>query len=245
VQVWGPIFALTAAYVIYQLLPVTKDDPFFDRLGVLQLVNFWGVSLWTICFSHLQLWPANFLIFAVLIALLLAYKLLGIGMRKVVWAEKAFVHWTISANLSWLLVANLASITLTLKANGFSAPEDWGTAWVFIATVIAFYVAMSRADVAYCAVFIWACAGIAAKQWPLPTLRDTCIVGAVLVGVTLLKALHHEYRHAIYTPDGCKANALTLRSFGIFDDYRELSLQKAGEDNDSRGRHGTPFVADA
>lgn len=222
-SVWSVIYILILSYVIYQLLPSNHSNLFLQKLAFWQILNFIFNGLWLLVFANEQYWLGVFVIGANLYVLYRAYRLLGVGKRKTSWPEKCFVHLAVSTNLSWVLVANLANFTLVLKANGFTAQSDWAVAWVIFATCVAAFVAVTRADLAYGAVFVWACAGIAANHTDDITLYPITIVCACLAALLFVVSAVIQFFYGRYDAQDIRMSGfLDLKALGFFDDYRDV-----------------------
>src|SRR3712207_1379871 len=55
-SIWGPIYASTAAYGIYQARPSLREDPLLRRVGWLTAPAFLGTSLWLLAAQRQWIW---------------------------------------------------------------------------------------------------------------------------------------------------------------------------------------------
>lgn len=225
-SVWGIIYTFVGLYVVYNLVPSLRQrtgSALLRPLAVLQIAGFAFNSAWLVAFSNSQLWLGVFLIAGYAVVLARAYLLLGVGLRRAWWLEKVAVHCAVSSNLSWVLVANCANLTLVLSANGWSAPAEWGSAWVAALGALAVYVALSRADITYVAVFVWACFGVASKHNNDAErgVFNACVAAAVVSTVALLCGLLLE-RAGGYDARGNKQTAFNRLLGSTMSDYHEL-----------------------
>lgn len=241
-SVWGVIYAFIGLYVVYQLLPAQRENPFLKRVAYLQCANFGLNSLWLVVFSNMQLWLSVFVIVANLYVLYRAHQVLGIGLRKVSLLEKICCHAAVSTNLSWVLVANLANLTLTLKANGFDAPSDWAVAWIVFAGVVALYVALTRADTAYIAVYLWASFGIASNHKDDDTIYSVTVFCAAVVALVFVVSALVEKRYATYDNAGVKlTGSWSVHDTGVYDDYKTVARSQAQDDNVPLASNGVAY----
>ena len=123
-------------------------------------------------------------------SLIFIYLRLDTGRRRVSTAMRWLVQVPFSIYLGWITVATIANITPVLWLNnwgGFGiSPEGWTAIVLAVAVVIAAAVAITRADVAYLLVLVWAFAGIAVKHPDVALVATSAIVAAVLVAVFAL-----------------------------------------------------------
>eukprot|EP00457_Paulinella_chromatophora_P010108 gb/GEZN01010197.1/.p1 GENE.gb/GEZN01010197.1/~~gb/GEZN01010197.1/.p1 ORF type:complete len:323 (+),score=42.46 gb/GEZN01010197.1/:30-971(+) len=196
-SVWGLIYLFLTLYVIWQSLPAQDEHPLLDRLAFYQTLGCLSGGFWLIVFSHRLFWPAELLIVLYLLTLLYAYYYMGVGLAKVSWKEKWFCHVPISLNVSWVLVANLASLTLTLQCGGgWKAPADWSVAWLMFAGLVGVVIALTRADIAWIVVAVWAAIGIANNH--VNPVREMAIAVALILPVFLLLGLVEQYYNPVY-----------------------------------------------
>jgi hypothetical protein len=130
--------------------------------------------------------------FILLAMLIITYLQLGIGRTKVAGSETWAVRVPFSIYLGWITVATVANVSdvLSLHGNGWGiSPETWMVVVLAAVFVIALLMNLSRRDIAYALVLLWALAGIAVK---FPT--QGIVTGAVwatfgLVALSLAAAL--------------------------------------------------------
>jgi hypothetical protein len=103
-----------------------------------------------------------------LVSLIAIYLRLDIGRSEVSAAVKWLVHLPFSIYLGWITVATIANVTAVLWWLGWDgfgiAAELWTAIVLAVAVVIATLSALTRRDVAYLLVLVWAFAGIAVKH---------------------------------------------------------------------------------
>ena len=127
---------------------------------------------------------------ALLLLLIAIYLLLGIGRTHVPVAETWLVRVPFSIYLGWITVATIANITSVLENAGWNGwglyPATWAVIMMVVAAVIAGLVSLTRGDVPYVAVILWAFAGIAVKHNTVLSIVVTAWVAGILVALTLL-----------------------------------------------------------
>jgi hypothetical protein len=131
--------------------------------------------------------------FLLLAALILIYLRLEIGKSKVQLREKIAFHLPFSVYLGWITIASIANVAATLVSvnwDGFGiSQETWAIIIVIIALLIAMLVALTRKDIAYGLVVIWALLGIAVKQSLNQNIVITTEVGTITLAITLIATI--------------------------------------------------------
>jgi hypothetical protein len=188
--IWGIIHFLLAVFVIHQMLPSQQAKAFQKQIGWLFVLSSILNMIWLFAWQYEQL-PLSVLIMLLLLGSLIAiYLRLDIGRAKAGIAEKLAVHVPFSTYLGWITIATIANVASTLVSidwDGFGiAPETWATIIIVIALAIAVLVVVTRTDIAYSLVIIWAFIGIAAEQGShqnmvLITWASAAVVAAAVV----------------------------------------------------------------
>jgi len=119
------------------------------------------------------------------------YIRLDIGRKEVTREVKLAVHVPFSVYLGWITVATVANITALLVSLGlvdngvfFGLDESiWTAIVLLVATTISVVLVITRKDVAYGLVPVWAFIGIAVKQ--LESRAEVSIVAAVFTLVII------------------------------------------------------------
>jgi benzodiazapine receptor len=192
-SIWGLIYVALVAFAVYQALPSQRNNPRLRRIGYLFalscLANIAWLFLW-----HYEVFPLTLVAMLALLLLLIAiYLRLAIGRAQVSTAEKWLVHVPFSIYLGWITVATIANVTSLLDYlnwNGWGiSPEAWTVIMLVAAVGIASAVSLTRGDVAYMLVIVWAFAGIAVKHAGTPVVATAAWVATVLVALMLVVGL--------------------------------------------------------
>jgi len=195
--IWGVIYTLLGLFVIYQALPSDKGKT-TEKVGWFFILS----SIANICW--LFLWQFEFLAVSVVLMFLLfasllkAYLNLGISKSSVSWRERIAVQAPFSVYFGWITIASIANVAAALVSldwNGFGlSAETWGILVIIIALLITTLVVITRRDVAYGLVIIWALIGISSGQSgnqniTLLTQISAVVVAAVIVVTLILQTL--------------------------------------------------------
>jgi len=191
--IWGVIYLLLAVFVIYQLLPPARGERFQGRIGWLFVLSSALNILWLFAWQYEQLPLSVAIMFLLLATLIAIYLRLDIGRAKVRRREMLAVHLPFSVYLGWITIATIANVSATLVSLGWDGfgidAETWALIIIAVAVVIAVLVAVTRRDVGYELVIVWAFIGIAANQGSNPTIVAATLTGIAVVAIALLVSL--------------------------------------------------------
>ena len=192
-SIWGIIYLLLGVFVIYQALPSQKGKEYQNRIGWLFVLSSLINVLWLFLWQYNYLSVSVVLMFALLATLILIYVRLGIGKLKVTLRERIAVHLPFSVYLGWITVASIANVAVTLVSLGWDGfginPETWAILVVAVALIITMLMLITRKDVAYALVIIWALVGIGVKQSGNQTIVLLTEISAVIVAVALIATI--------------------------------------------------------
>jgi benzodiazapine receptor len=192
-SIWGIIYLLLGVFVIYQALPSQKGKEYQNRIGWLFVLSSLINVLWLFLWQYNYLSVSVVLMFALLATLILIYVRLGIGKSKVTLRERIAVHLPFSVYLGWITVASIANVAVTLVSLGWDGfginPETWAILVVAVALIITMLMLITRKDVAYALVIIWALVGIGVKQSGNQTIVLLTEISAFIVAVALIATI--------------------------------------------------------
>ena len=192
-SIWGVIYLGLIAYAIYQALPSQRENPRLRNTGYLVaasgLANIVWLFLW-----HYEQFPLTLLaMFTLLVSLIAIYLRLGIGMTSVQAAETWAVRVPFSLYLGWITVATVANITAVLYFLNWDmfgvSPEIWMLIVLAAVVVIAALVSLTRRDVAYTLVILWALIGIAVRHSTVALIATASLTTAAMVAIFLIYSL--------------------------------------------------------
>jgi hypothetical protein len=197
--IWGLIYILLIAFVIYQSKGLFSSGDFHQnrflyRIDVWFFLSCLANAAWIFAWHHQVIWLSMLLIFGLLFSLIMIYLNLCAGRRTIARSERFFVHVPFSIYLGWATVAAIANISIfLLKINwnrfGFS-PEFWAVIMVSVAIVVAIIALLSRKDIFFSLVIAWALYGIIAERAsaaePNEDIIFTATAGIILIFAIIL-----------------------------------------------------------
>jgi len=189
-SIWGLIYLALSAFAVYQALPAQRENPHLRRIGYLFALSCVANSAW-IFLWHYEFFELTLVVmFGLLLSLIAIYLRLDIARARVSTAEKWLVHIPFSIYLGWITVATIANVTTVLHYLNWSgwgiSPQVWAVIMLVVGAGIASAVSISRGDVAYVLVIVWAFVGIAVKQAKTPIVAVAAGLMALIVALTLL-----------------------------------------------------------
>jgi tryptophan-rich sensory protein len=189
-SIWGVIYALLIGYAIYQALPSQRENQRLRHIGYVFVLSCIANSAWLFLF-HYEYFLLTMVAMVLLLLLLIAiYLRLDAGRINLSGVEKWLTHIPFSVYLGWITVATISNASYVLyDANwgGFGlGGATWAAIMLVVATVVTLAVVITRRDVAFAAVIIWALAGIVVKQSDTPLVAISAALMAVAVIVAVL-----------------------------------------------------------
>ena len=195
-SIWGIIYIGLIAYAVFQALPSQRENPTLRRTGYPVVVSGLANMAWLFLWHYLQFPLTVVVMLGLLAVLIVIYLELGIGRRNVSTAETWAVRVPLSIYLGWITVATIANATDLLyywNWNGFGiSPRDWTLVLFAAVLVIAGLMSLTRRDVAYNLVIVWALVGIAVQQSAAKSIVISSLVTAALVLAVLVYSLYRK-----------------------------------------------------
>lgn len=199
-SIWGLIYLGLIAYAVFQALPAQRENPRLRSIGGLFLLSSVANIAW-IFLWHYEVFPATLPVMLVLLGSLIAiYLRLGTGLTQVSRAETWTVRIPFSIYLGWITVATVANATQLLYFLGWNGgalgPEVWTVIMLAVAVVLAWLMAITRRDVAYLLVLVWAFVGIATKHAGTPVVSNAAWIATALVAAAVVWSIVMKLRKA-------------------------------------------------
>ena len=204
--IWGVIYILLIGFVIYQFRPVATENGTVERVGWWFVLSCIANSAWILLFLYDRVWLSTIAMLVLLGSLLMIYRRMEIGERKVDWQQQWAAHIPFSVYLGWISVATVANFSAALyEADQITSflgigADIWAVIMMMVAGVLGFLMLWRKRDIAYALVLVWALVGIYARPFDTPlydildnlnaSLVNTgAIVIAVAVALAALVAL--------------------------------------------------------
>jgi hypothetical protein len=209
-SIWGLIYLGLGAYTLYQALPSQRANPLLRRTGWWVALSSLANGVW-IYFWHYGYYVLTLVTMLVLLASLIAiYLRLDNGKRRFSPVEKWAVSVPFSIYLGWITVATIANAAALFSYLGWDGsplnPATWTVILLAVGVVLAGIVALTRSDIAYLLVLVWAFAGISVRWTDLPPLNFAGYVAAGFV-LALLVASRILHLNPEKTEQGQKGRA--------------------------------------
>ena len=159
-SIWGVIYTLLIVFIVYQALPSQRENPYLRKIGYWFALTCVANGTWLVLF-HYNLFALSMVAMIILLAaLIIIYTRIGVGRGKVSNATRWCIHIPFSTYLGWITVATVANAAYVLydaKWDGFGiSGEVWAAIMLVVATIITLTIIVTRRDVAYTAVLLWA-----------------------------------------------------------------------------------------
>jgi benzodiazapine receptor len=192
-SIWGIIYTLLGVFVFYQALASQREKEYHQKIGWLFALNCAANIIWLFLWQYVYLGFSVILMLILLGSLIMIYLRLDINRNYSPIREKLAVQLPFSVYLGWITIATIANISVALVAsnwNGFGvSPEMWAMAIIIVALIIAVTVALTRKDVAYSLIIIWALVGISVNQGGVTVIASLTKISAIIVAVAVLMVL--------------------------------------------------------
>lgn len=193
-SVWGVIYILLAAFVVYHIIATVKKDTQalspFSRIGLMffaaSVLNMGWIFAW-----HYEIMSLSLVImFLLLGCLLVIYLRLGIGKAAATKKERYLIRLPFSIYLGWITIATIANVTAFLVYidwNRFGLSEHfWAVVVIVVGIAIALSILVTRRDAYYCLVVDWALLGILLKRLADNTTSDQSVIITTILGMSLI-----------------------------------------------------------
>jgi hypothetical protein len=180
-SIWGLIYTLLLAYVLYTIYLFFKGKKF--EISYLVICNFLLNGLW-IVFWHYELVFVSLVIMISLLAVLVLYNLELKNKNKVLLEKLAF-----GVYLGWICVAIVANTTAWLvKIDWFKwgiLDENWTSILIVVASLIGVFLVFKAKNPSITFSILWAFYGIYSKR-SLAEIQYPQIYFSLIVGSTVI-----------------------------------------------------------
>ncbi|MBD3227648.1 MAG: hypothetical protein GF329_05625 [Candidatus Lokiarchaeota archaeon] len=184
-SIWGVIYILLGIFTVYQALPRNREKEFLGKITYLFLLISVANISWIFAWHYGQIYISLVVMIILLIALILTYIRLDEGKSKASTTEKLAVNLPFSVYFGWITVATVANVTAVLVAanwNRFGLTEEFWTFLILIVVVIiTSLVILTKKDLPYGLVIVWATGGIIYKNLANQFLVATGIISIIFI----------------------------------------------------------------
>lgn len=189
-SIWGLVYLGLLAYAVYQVLPTQRENPRLQKISSLFLIASLANIAWIFLWHYEVFTLTIFAMLVLLVCLILIYLRFEISRLEVSSGEKWFVRVPFSIYLGWITVATIANMTSLLDYlnwGGWGVSDQlWAAIMLLVGAGIASAVFITRKDIAYMLVIIWAFIGVAAKNTGTVLVENTAWVATGIVAGVLL-----------------------------------------------------------
>lgn len=188
-SIWSMIYLGLVAFAVYQALPAGQRNPRAGPILPLFVLSCVFNGAWILAWQYRYAGLSMLLMLGLLITLVVMYNRLGIGLRPASGADFWMLNAPFSLYLGWISVATIANACVTLYEAGLkSGGMGWTVGLIIVATALGLGFLRARGDVLYALVLIWALVGIAVRNWGLPLVAFTALLGAGVLAILLIGA---------------------------------------------------------
>ncbi len=191
-SIWGAIYLGFLAFAVHQVLPAQRENPRYAALRPWMMGTAGLNALWlAVAISATTYRWLTIPIIGVMLAVALRqHRALRVTPPPSSGVEP-FLHVPFSLYLGWLTVAVIANVSTVLPDYGVDrlglGATVWGVLLVVAGSAIGLAVRFGLKDRVYGAVFVWAFAAIAIKQWEaFPPVAAAAVIAAVVFCVAVV-----------------------------------------------------------
>jgi hypothetical protein len=193
-SIWGIIYILLGLYTVCGLIDSIKkaerSSSFVDTIGILFIITCIANVGWILSWQFERLLLSLACMLILLIALILIYNRLGIGLSKAKVVEKYLVHMPMSVYFGWITIATIANVTAILVAykwDRFGLSEEfWAVALIGIGIILGLVILFQRKDIFYALVVDWAILGILIKRIGERHIVAQGVIITSIIGIVVL-----------------------------------------------------------
>lgn len=188
--IWGIIYLGWIAFIIFQFQVSQNESTRLRRLGYLFAISNIANAVWLFCW-HYNRFGLSVLVMLALLGLLIAsYLRLDVNRTPVTRAEYWSVDVLFSVYLGWITVATVANVTdwlYLVEWHGIGIlAQTWAVIMLVVASLLGLAMALTRRDIGYLSVLVWAFIGIAVKQTPAPmVVLSAWVAAALMLGLAI------------------------------------------------------------
>ena len=167
-SIWGLIYIALIAFIVYQALPATRENPLVKAVGILFAVSSLFNILWLFAWHYQRIGWSMVIMLLLLATLIFIYLRIGAVTNIKSIYDRILVKYPFSLYLGWISAATLVNFNALLYDIGWLGTGGGGIFFTMLMILIAGLVALTvfyfRQDYIYAAVFVWALVGIGVRH---------------------------------------------------------------------------------
>ena len=192
--IWGVIYSLVLGLLAYQFFGGAPAQQAVATIGPWLAINALANAAWIAAWHYLQIEASVAIMLVIFASLAMIYVRLGTDKTPKASLAYLCVALPFSVYFAWISLALVLNITALLVSLGWSgAPltaEAWGTALLIIIANLTAFLVLTRRDLAWGAVTLWALLGIYSRLRHVPDVSIMTVtlwvaVGSVAVAMAL------------------------------------------------------------
>jgi len=192
-SIWGIIYLLLIAFMIYQSYQYFKKDR--DTMENIIAIGPWFLISGLANAGWIIAWHYEIIVLSLMIMLVLLYSLLRIYIslsagRPHTTGDNFMIVLPFSVYLGWISVATIANVTTLLVSAGWQGGgislHYWAIIMIIIAAILGILMVFSKQDIAFALVIIWALYGVLSKQVMMEGIDHQSVATAAKYALTLL-----------------------------------------------------------
>jgi len=199
-SIWGIIYILWVVFAIYQARDLFKKEkpqmPFLFQISWLFILSCVANSAWIFAWHYQQIGLSLIIMIILLLTLIALYERLDVGRSSVPLKEKLCVHLPFSVYLGWITVATIANVTAYLVSvhwDGLGISDImWTQLVISVGVLITLLALITRRDIAYSLVVVWALLGIYLKRTTQGSLNSdvatTALIAMAIIAIGIIAA---------------------------------------------------------
>ena len=200
--IWVIIYIGWIVFTIFQFRPAQKESPRLRKLGYLFALSNLANAAWLFCWHYNQFGLSVIVMLTLLGLLIASYLRLDVNRSSVSRSEYWSVDVLFSVYLGWITVATVANITDWLYFVGWDgfgiSAQAWAVIMLAVASLLGLIMALTRRDVGYLSVLVWAFVGIALKQTSAPmVVLSAWIAAAAMAGLIIYSLISRRNMNTI------------------------------------------------
>jgi hypothetical protein len=200
-SIWGLIYTLLLGFGIYQALPAQRDNALVRRIGYWFIISCVANITWILMFHYNQFALSMVAMLVLLGSLITIYRRIRAERGPRTLGERIWVYGAFSVYLGWITVATIANAAYVLfdaQWNGFGIADTvWTVLLLLVAGGLTSYILLTRRDLAYAAVILWALVGIVIKQ---AAIAPVAVAAGAMIAVIVVAAIVSRLRRTPQTP---------------------------------------------